>query len=279
MTMRSYTFLSAALFGFWLGLAASACAEDAVPYLDSAGQSGYQEFTKAPMHSAFAIAPGGVWGWVSDMATPELAETGAQDACQQLTAQPCHLYALDNQVVFNETAWAASWILRLDPEQAAAAPVGTSRGMRLPDLAFHAPDGKPVTLADFRGKAVFLHFWGSWCPPCQTEFQDLQRLYDILRDEPGVAFIMIQARESIAKSRAWAGRRGITMPLYDSGHQGLSDETLLLGDGTKLSDRLFAKVYPSTYILDADGLVVFHQAGPGREWSQYAPLIRQLVTK
>lgn len=37
-------------------------------------------------------------------------------------------------------------------------------------------EGKAVRLSDFRGKAVFLNFWATWCTACQSEFPILNEL-------------------------------------------------------------------------------------------------------
>ena len=53
----------------------------------------------------------------------------------------------------------------------------------LKDLA-----GKPVKLADFKGKVVVMDFWGSWCPPCRAELPHFQALYEKYKDR-GVVFL------------------------------------------------------------------------------------------
>ncbi|MCH7937105.1 MAG: TlpA family protein disulfide reductase [Proteobacteria bacterium] len=40
--------------------------------------------------------------------------------------------------------------------------------------------GTRITLADFRGKAVVLNFWATWCAPCVREMPQLDRLKNIL---------------------------------------------------------------------------------------------------
>jgi thiol-disulfide isomerase/thioredoxin len=46
----------------------------------------------------------------------------------------------------------------------------------VPDLSFTGGDGKPLTLADFKGRVVLLNLWATWCGPCVEEMPSLDRL-------------------------------------------------------------------------------------------------------
>ena len=47
-------------------------------------------------------------------------------------------------------------------------------GSQAPDITGRTPDGKTISLSDFRGKYVFLDFWSSWCAPCRREIPYLK---------------------------------------------------------------------------------------------------------
>jgi peroxiredoxin len=76
----------------------------------------------------------------------------------------------------------------LPPELDVTGPNGTTEPLR--DL-----DGNPIRLADLRGKAVWLNFWASWCPPCQAETPVVRDIADAYRDR-GLVVIGVSVQES-----------------------------------------------------------------------------------
>jgi thiol-disulfide isomerase/thioredoxin len=259
------------------GLAANLTDIDAIPHLDEGGRDGYRHFLATLPPRAFAIAPGGAWGYSTETSSADLAEQEALTNCQAQTRQTCQIYAADESVLFNQALWERSWGPYLDAKEAAAAGVGTERGERFYDLAFHNAESQPIKISDLRGQVVVLHFWGSWCAPCLRELPDLARLAGLVAAEQGIRFILLQGREDYASARAWAERVAPGLPLYDSGSRGDEDSDLVLADGQHLADRLFAKVYPTTYVLDRHGIVVFAHAGPVARWEEYQPFLLDAV--
>ncbi len=65
-----------------------------------------------------------------------------------------------------------------NPTQTSAGhPVGLQVGNTAPDFTLAAPDGKKVSLSDYRGKPIMLNFWYASCPGCLAETPDMQKFY------------------------------------------------------------------------------------------------------
>lgn len=47
-------------------------------------------------------------------------------------------------------------------------------GAPAPDISGFTPEGKELSLSDFKGKYVFIDFWASWCAPCRREIPHLK---------------------------------------------------------------------------------------------------------
>ncbi len=67
-------------------------------------------------------------------------------------------------------------------------------------------DGAPVRLADLRGRLVWLNFWATWCPPCQSETPVLRDM-DVRFSGGGLSIIGIAVQETTPDDvRAYAQR-------------------------------------------------------------------------
>jgi thiol-disulfide isomerase/thioredoxin len=78
-------------------------------------------------------------------------------------------------------------------------------------------DGKKISLADLKGRTIFLNFWATWCGPCKMEMPSIQRLYDRMKAE-GIAFVAV-SDESPADVRSFVRKMGFTFPIYTTGEE------------------------------------------------------------
>jgi peroxiredoxin len=131
-----------------------------------------------------------------------------------------------------------------------AAKTGLQVGDEAPELAWTNPDGtagqlldldgKPVRLADLRGKTVWLNFWATWCPPCQSETPVLREMDERFRDQ-GLVIVGVAVQEtSVDNVQAYAAR-------YELGYRIAFDASADIFD----EYRVFA--LPTQFIIGPDG--------------------------
>jgi thiol-disulfide isomerase/thioredoxin len=59
----------------------------------------------------------------------------------------------------------------------------TLKGKPAPGFTLVDLNGKKVSLADYKGKAVLLNFWATWCGPCKLEIPWIEKLRDQYKDQ------------------------------------------------------------------------------------------------
>jgi thiol-disulfide isomerase/thioredoxin len=112
-------------------------------------------------------------------------------------------------------------------------------GRVAPPLQALDMQGKSWTLADFRGRAVVLNFWATWCPPCRAEMPSLQQLAEIYGPE----------QLQVLALNVGEGPRRIAQYLQSSG----LELTVLLDPKSEIARAWEARVLPTTILIDAEG--------------------------
>jgi peroxiredoxin len=138
-------------------------------------------------------------------------------------------------------------------------------GDRAPEFRLQALDGRAVSLADFRGKVVMVHFWATWCPPCVEEIPTLEQLYRSLRSTD-FEILAVSVDEGGAGAVAeFMQRNGLSLPA-------------LLDPRRSVAGLYGTFKFPETYIINRQGVVTYKAIGP-RDWTAPANMnvIRGLI--
>jgi thiol-disulfide isomerase/thioredoxin len=109
-------------------------------------------------------------------------------------------------------------------------------------------DGSPIRLADLRGRAVWINFWASWCPPCQSETPILREVDERYRDR-GLTLVAVQVQQTIDDGRRYADTYGLEYRI-----------------GADVSAAVFRtyRVYalPTQFFIDPEGVIRAVVNGP-----------------
>jgi peroxiredoxin len=120
-------------------------------------------------------------------------------------------------------------------------PASSAAKQEAPDFTLNDIDGRPVSLADYRGKVVILDFWAPWCPPCKREIPDLISLQDQYADRGlRIVGIGLDREDNVA---SFVRQNGINYPVMVG-----DDEIAGLYGGIP--------GIPTTFIIDRQGKIV-----------------------
>lgn len=121
-------------------------------------------------------------------------------------------------------------------------------GTPAPAISFEDPQGRPVTMAAFRGKPVLVNLWATWCGPCVIEMPSL----DALANREG------DALQVLALSQDMEGRQKVTDFFSQRRFTALEP---YLDSRLDFMMTLRVDTLPTTILYDADGKEVWRMTG------------------
>ncbi|MDH3444801.1 MAG: TlpA family protein disulfide reductase [Deltaproteobacteria bacterium] len=108
-------------------------------------------------------------------------------------------------------------------------------------------DGTTLSLEKLRGKAVFLNFWASWCPPCRAEARDLEAAWRKVKNE-NVVYLGVALQDTEENARAFLKEFDVTYP-----------------NGLDASGKIAVDYgvwgLPESFFIDPQGLITYKHVG------------------
>ena len=116
--------------------------------------------------------------------------------------------------------------------------------------------GESHRLLDYKGKVIFLNFWGTWCPPCRAEMPDIQKLYEEYAAQGEDTEVVI-----LGAAAPGMGQEGteeeITQFMRENGYT----YPVLMDTDWEMFTWYGITSFPTTFMIDRDGNIFGYVPG------------------
>ncbi len=118
-------------------------------------------------------------------------------------------------------------------------------GSKLPDFDETDLNGKPLSIANYKGKIVLLDFWATWCVPCVMELPNVQNVYEKYHAQ-GFEIIGISLDEDKPTLEKFIQEKNMPWPQFNDGKR----------FDNKLATKYGVNSIPATILVDGDGNII-----------------------
>src|SRR6266576_6088634 len=120
-------------------------------------------------------------------------------------------------------------------------------GTKFPDFNERDLTGKPLSIANYKGKVVLLDFWATWCGPCRAEVPNVVAVYNKYHSKGfEIIGISLDRQQDKAKLESYTKENKMPWPQFFDGQFW----------NNKLSTKYGVRSIPATYLLDGEGKII-----------------------
>ena len=140
-----------------------------------------------------------------------------------------------------------------------------TRGQEAPDFALPLTDGSEAKLSELLKdkEVVVLNIFASWCGPCEKEFPDMEKTYQKYKDKMEIVAVsgdlVLDEMEDMVKYKE---EHNLSFPI------GMKNESI---------DSLKVGGFPTTYIIDRNGRIVFSQSSAFLHEGDFEKVVTSLM--
>ena len=125
--------------------------------------------------------------------------------------------------------------------------VAPTQGSLAPDFSLFNLEGEQITLSELRGHPVMINLWATWCAPCRIEMPHIQDRFERYANE-GFIVLAVDFDEPAGLVEEFRDELGLTFDI-------------LLDPGAEVQALYRNRSYPSSFFIDANGVIQVQHIG------------------
>lgn len=128
----------------------------------------------------------------------------------------------------------------------------------MPEASFETLEGDQFPLSSLKSDLLIVHYWATWCAPCEAELPELLKFINTFKDKPDVRFLLVAVNDDIMKVKKHLKSQSIPE----------NASITWLMDNKNVHKDIFGTVrVPETYVFSSDKMTLKKFSGP-QEWSK-----------